>query len=307
MSDIITVLVLALFLDRVMGDPPNRFHTTAWIGRFIGLLQARLPNSKMAGVVLFILVTGAATGLSYFILIATWDFPIIGILIAVVFLKLQIGWRSLKDFVLPVVDALEAGEVERAKTLVGGIVGRETEDLTQEHIISATIETTGENLPDSVISPLFYYGIAAVLWGAPAGIAAAVLHRTVNTLDAMVGYKKEGLENIGCPSARADDVLNYVPARLSALLIAASGALMGHDPVTSLRTARRDHRNTPSPNGGWPMAAMAGALNVRLEKPGVYTLGDALEPLDTGKVGQALNIVDIAVICFMALFLLAGV
>jgi adenosylcobinamide-phosphate synthase len=305
-SDIITVMVAALILDRVLGDPPDRFHTTAWIGRSIAFFQGRLSNTRGSGAVLLVVVAGTSTAASFAFVYALWGLPPLGLMVAALVLKLQVGWMGLKDHALPVADALEAGDIEKGRVLVGGIVGRDTGGLTRENIISASIETTGENLPDSVISPLLYYAIASALWGVPAGVCAAVFYRGVNTLDAMVGYRKEGLENIGYFSARADDALNYLPARISALLIASSAALLGHSPHSSLRAAFGQHSNTPSPNGGWPMAAMAGALGVRLLKPGVYTLGDPVRVLDTGKMRDALRIVDGAVLIFAVVLLAAA-
>jgi adenosylcobinamide-phosphate synthase len=169
-------------------------------------------------------------------------------------------WRAARR----VERALDAGDLPAARIAVGeDLVSRPTGALDEAHVASATIESLAENLSDSVLAPLAFY--------LAFGLAGAAVYRAVNTADTMIGYRAGVLEHFGKAAARLDDVLNLVPARLSALAIVAVAP-------AAWRALRRDHAKTASPNAGWPMAAMAGALGVTLEKPGAYRLGDGPFP-----------------------------
>jgi adenosylcobinamide-phosphate synthase len=149
-------------------------------------------------------------------------------------------------------------------------VSRPTADLDPGEVAAATVESVAENLTDSVVAPALMY----LAFGLP----GAAVYRAVNTADAMIGYRDGALEHFGKLAARADDVLNLIPARISALAIVAAAAFTGASPRGALKTLWRDRRRTASPNAGWTMAAMAGALNVRLTKRDAYTLGDGPLP-----------------------------
>jgi adenosylcobinamide-phosphate synthase len=170
------------------------------------------------------------------------------------------------------------------------IVGRNTDTLDREHIISATIESIGESLVDGIGSILFYYS----LFGPPGAIA----YRIINTLDSMIGYTDKYHHDIGWMAAKLDTISNYVPARLCALLLVISSKIVGADWKNSILIMRKDHNNTPSLNGGYPMSALAGALRVRLEKVGYYELGKNIEPLSIKKCKNALSMVKLSVILF---------
>jgi adenosylcobinamide-phosphate synthase len=170
-------------------------------------------------------------------------------------------------------------------------VSRDTSKLSYENIISAVIETLTENITDSVVSPLFY----TLILGIPGGIG----YRVVNTLDAMIGYKNLENINIGWFPAKFDDILNYLPARITGLLIVISALLLKLDWKNSFKIMIRDAKKTPSPNSGYPMAATAGALGIQLNKPGFYKLGDHLNELKLETITATILLTKISIILYL--------
>jgi adenosylcobinamide-phosphate synthase len=174
-------------------------------------------------------------------------------------------------------------------------VSRDTQDLPEPRLVSAAVESVGEGTGDSLVAPLFYFLFL--------GVPGAIGYRVVNTLDSMIGYHGK-YEYLGKFAARLDDVLNFIPARLAALLLVLAAALQRNG-RHAWRTARREHRKTESPNAGWPIAAMAGALDTRLEKVGHYMLGEGKAPLVPETINRAVSLFSLAaalwiLICFIA-------
>ena len=193
-------------------------------------------------------------------------------------LSTLVALRALREAVQGVRDALEAGDIADARTRTArDLVSRDTSQLDESELAGAAIQSLAENLSDSVIAPLMAY--------AAGGLPAATAYRAINTADAMWGYRTPELEHRGSAAARADDVVNYLPARLTALLIAARSP----ERREALRIARRDHALAPSPNGGWPMAAMAGGLGVRLAKRDSYTFNAEARAPTAADIGRALE------------------
>ena len=267
------VLFAALLVDRLIGDPHSAWHPVALIGRFIGWWgKPELYSPKIqrfTGVVLW-LVTIVLFAFPFycFATLAPWYLYLI---IAPFLLKSCFAWRSLEEHTLAVVDALKDG-VETGREKVKMLVSRSTANLDREHILSAGYESMTENLTDSIISPLFFFCLF--------GITGAAIFRAANTMDAMLGYRDER-ECIGWCAARMDDILNYIPARITALLLLLHFAQKGRF-SQALLVMRRDGKNRPGFNGGIVMAAMAGGAGVRFEKPGMYTIGDSERTLDEG-------------------------
>ena len=267
------VLFAALLIDRLIGDPHSAWHPVALIGRFIGWWgKPELYSPKIqrfTGVALWLVTIVLFAAPFYcFATLAPWYLYLI---IAPFLLKSCFAWRSLEEHTLAVVDALKDG-VETGREKVKMLVSRSTANLDREHILSAGYESMTENLTDSIISPLFFFCIF--------GITGAAVFRAANTMDAMLGYRDER-ERIGWCAARMDDILNYIPARITALLILLHFAQKGRF-SPALRVMRRDGKNRPGFNGGIVMAAMAGGAGVRFEKPGMYTIGDSERTLDEG-------------------------
>jgi adenosylcobinamide-phosphate synthase len=261
----VVVLFAALIVDRMIGDPHSPYHPVALLGQFIGMwgqpLQYSPEIQRLAGVVLWI-VTAALFALPFFLFAAVSPF-FLYLLGAPVLLKCCFAWRSLEEHTFAVVNALNAG-VEEARDQVKLLVSRDTKDLNRAHILSAGYESMTENLTDSIISPLFYFSLF--------GLVGAAVYRAANTMDAMLGYKDER-KRLGWFSARMDDILNFVPSRITVILLLAYFAFTGRF-TNALRVMRRDGYKRPGFNGGIVMAAMAGGTGIQFVKPGVYEIGD---------------------------------
>lgn len=260
----IGVAAVAVALDLAFGELPNRYHPVAWLGRGIDAADRRMPQGDdrakwRSGLVLAAGIAGGAALLGSGLRSLVGRLPAAPALIAEAFLlKQTFALRALFEHAGAVEYPLRGGDIQAARRAVGRMVSRETEDLPPDLVASAAIESLAENASDSVVAPLLWYAVL--------GLPGAFAYRAANTLDATVGYRRRG--PFGMPSARLDDVLNLVPARVTAGLIVTAAprsfAAGGGFP--------RDARSTPSPNAGWPMAATARALGVRLEKRGHHVL-----------------------------------
>jgi adenosylcobinamide-phosphate synthase len=243
-------------LDWALGEPPAALHPTVWMGHAIRAMQTRRRARSHGGA----LAEGAFAVATVTALSAIAARFVPRTLVPVA-LKPALSLRALLEAGRAVERALRSGRLEEARRLLSyHLVSRDTTRLDASDVAGAAISSLAENLNDSVVAPLLAFRLA--------GLGGAYAYRAINTADAMLGYRTPDLEWFGKPAARLDDAVNWLPARLSAVLIAvASGA-----PRAALSVARADARRCPSPNGGWPMAAMAGALGVVLVKRGVYTL-----------------------------------
>lgn len=257
------VLALATALDLTFGDPPNRFHPVAWLGRLAAAMEARSSrlHPLLTGLALLAVVPLAAVAWAHGILTIARRLPEpLALVLEAVALKHAFAIRSLFEHGDAVARELGNGDLAEARKAVALTVSRDTSQLGPGAVASAAIESLAENTSDSVVAPWCWYLLG--------GLRAAWAYRAVNTLDAMVGYRNKG--RIGMPSARTDDAASYVPARLTALLIAAASTRVHQ----SWAGARDDHQAAPSPNAGWPMAAAAHALDLRLEKSGYHVFNE---------------------------------
>ncbi|QBS38693.1 cobalamin biosynthesis protein CobD (plasmid) [Thermaerobacter sp. FW80] len=273
-TDRVVPLLLALLLDALWGEPPNRWHPVAWMGTGIGAASCRAPSSAPgrlaygAAVVVAGAVAAAGAGLVAERLLATMPRALAWVAAAVV-LKTTFSARRLAEIARQVHAVLAAGDVCQARCLVGyHLVSRDTRGLDAPRLAAATIESVAENASDSVVAPLFYYVLA--------GLPGALAYRFLNTADAMLGYRDPSREWLGKAAARADDAANLIPARLTAALLVLAAACLREDARGALSIWRQDAGKTASPNAGHPMSAMAGALGVELEKAGHYKLGAGL-------------------------------
>jgi adenosylcobinamide-phosphate synthase len=267
----VTVLLAALLVDRIFGDPHSRYHPVALLGRFIGWWGRPLlfpPILQRSAGVLFWIVTAAVFAMPFYLVerAAPW---FLYLLLAPFLLKSCFAWRSLEEHTLAVVAALEGG-IENGRDRVKLLVSRNTAELDRDHILSAGYESMTENLTDSIVSPILFFSVS--------GLAGAAVYRAANTMDAMLGYRDER-ERIGWCAARMDDVLNFIPARVTVALLLVYFAFHGRI-GPALRVMRRDGHKRPGFNGGIVMGAMAGGVGIRFEKPGVYTIGDGERSLD---------------------------
>lgn len=282
------VLILALVLDVALGDPRWLPHPVVLIGRLVTFLESGLrkitSHERAAGICLLLLTVGTSAATVWLALDALAGVSSLAGFLGSAYVSYTcLAARSLHHESAMVADALAAGDREAARRNLSYIVGRDTHDLSDADIWRALVETVAENTADGIVSPLFWLTL-----GGPVG---GMAFKAVNTLDSMVGYKNERYLRMGWASARMDDLLNFVPARLTALLMIASAPLTGLSWRNAARIALRDRRNHPSPNSGHPEAAAAGALGVRLGGAASYggspswkePIGEPLVPLD----GQA--------------------
>lgn len=278
-------LVPAAFaLDLLLGDPRSLPHPVVWIGNLIRRLEivfaAVILRPRLAGLCLTF-CTMAMTGLVALgvLTIAGVLHPLLRAAVALWFAYTTLALRGLHRESAEVVRRLEEGQLEEARRALSLIVSRQTAHLDQEGILKACIETVSENTSDAVVAPLFYLFLG--------GPVAALMYKAASTLDSMVGYKTDRYREMGWSSARLDDLLNLIPARLTALLMIVAATPLGLSSWGGLRVLLRDADKTSSPNAGWPEAAAAGALGIRLGGPAVYfgdlvekpTLGDADRPI----------------------------
>ena len=252
-------------LDWLIGEPDILWrhipHPVVVMGRAISRFDRRWNRRvgmtgrqrRMRGGIAMSLLTLAAAGLGVML---SWG----GALVAAIILAVMLAAQSLDEHIRAVADALDDG-VEPARRAVGMVVGRDTRDLNEAEIARATIETGAENLSDGVIAPALWFLLAGLPW--------LFVYKLVNTADSMIGYRNARYLAFGCVAARLDDLLNIVPARLTALLICGAAALRGRG-IATLRVMIGDGRHHASPNAGWPEAAMAGALDVWLAGPRRY-------------------------------------
>jgi adenosylcobinamide-phosphate synthase len=284
MASATIMTVLAFLLDKLIGDPQTWPHPVRWIGKLIDLLELLLrrvlraldagsPGAAVfAGAALWVLTVGISAGAVEAAL--SLSFAHLKFLWLTLCLYLVFTTICLNDLLRHTgrVEALlEAWDLEGARKALSWIVGRDTSALDEDAIRRAEIETLAENFSDGLAAPLFYLSLG--------GPVLAWIYKATNTLDSMVGYKNDKYLHLGRASARMDDTLNYVPARLAALLIVASAGLLGFSARNAARLWRREGRFHTSPNSGQTEAAMAGALGVFLGGPSVY--GGRLVPKPT--------------------------
>ena len=286
LSPDLLVLALALVLDLAGREPPSALHPTVWIGRTISAAQKFAPRTRAAGIIagaiLALAVTGLWSAAAYFAAEGLRSaLGLAYILAGAVLLKTTLSVKLLHQVAAQVRDLLIRGEIGEVRSRMSSLVSRDPSQLTSEQATAATVESVSENMVDSFIGPW----LAFALFGLP----GAVAYRAVSTLDSMIGYRGE-YEYLGKASARLDDLLNLVPSRLTGLmLVLASMVMPGQSPWGAWRIMWRDHGRTESPNAGWPMSSMAGALGVELEKAGHYRLGDHTRPLAASDITQAVR------------------
>ncbi|HOI16668.1 MAG TPA: adenosylcobinamide-phosphate synthase CbiB [Geobacteraceae bacterium] len=289
------IVITAVLLDLLLGDPRRLPHPVVGIGRMISVLELLLRrlfrNELVGGVLLLVIVVGMTWSLAFLLLKGSYTLsPYLGFAVAVWFSYTCLAARSLHHESKLVADRLATGDLEGARTFLSRIVGRDTDDLSEPEIWRALVETVAENSSDGVIAPLFY-----LMLGGP---ALGLAYKAVNTLDSMVGYRNERYLLFGRASARFDDLANWLPARLTGLLMVAVAPLVGLSGKEAFRMMLRDGRNHSSPNSGVPEAATAGALGVRLggtnryfgkpvEKP---TIGDPRRDLSIESYREAIRL-----------------
>lgn len=307
----LNVLLLAVLIDLTVGEPPTKLHPVVWLGTLIYFFKRNAPLSHrfVYGVFVGVSCIFFASSIALIVLWisnAEWMPAIAGLFIEAFFLKCTFAIRRLLYAGDEVYMALCEEGLDAARQKLSMYVSRDTSKLGESEVSSAVIETMSENFVDSILTPLFYYAIFG-----PLGLVAAYAYKAVSTLDSMVGYKDEEHIDMGKFSARFDDILNWATARLSVFFVVAASAVLNlfkgsaYDPEEAKSCAFRDCRVPSSPNSGYPMAAVAGALKIRLEKPGTYVLGQDYvlpEGEDIKRASQLILVTSLFAVAALALF-----
>lgn len=296
---------LALLFDLLLGDPPNRFHPTGWMGNFISFLMRFRPRGNRFAELaygVFILLVGVSLSILAGLTITNFisrftNYQLLITILTALILKLTVSLRGLDRAARDVQSALEAGNLLEARRLLSWhLVSRDTSQLDESKVSAAAIESVAENASDGIIAPLFFFALG--------GLPAAFAYRFVNTADSMLGYHDEEREWLGKVPARLDDLLNFIPARLAGLFIVLSAPFCGASLSQAWKIMWRDSGQTASPNAGIPMSAMAGALGVELEKLDHYALGKGLQLPSAKDISRARRLLYFSVGFAALLFIL---
>lgn len=308
----IIAVMFALALDFTFGDPTNRYHPTVWIGKLLGKFVPCTKSTnclieKINGAFLLVLVIAIVSVLVtlfssslkylenfdsnelYKILLMGASIILVGIL-----LKTTIAIKGMENHASKIMDSLSKNDLDGARTQLSMIVKRDTKNLDKQHVISATLESISENIVDGITGPLFYFSIF--------GLLGAFVYRTVNTADSMIGYKTEIFRNIGWFAANCDKILNFLPSRLTSLVMIFSCIILKEDWRHSIHVMKRDGSKTESPNAGYPMATLAGALGIRFEKMEHYVLGDGNSEITERHFRSTISIMKVTTMLFVLFF-----
>ena len=299
--DSLLIFVLAFLIDIVFGELPDRIHPTLWMGKIIAYFKPKIKNEnsrteKINGVLLGILVIILFAVPAFLVIFWVREFfgwiPYIAV--SAFLLSTTIAIKCMRYYTLPVAECMENEDCDKAKELLPFIVRRDPTGLNKRNIISAAVETIAEGTTDGVTSPFFYFALF--------GVPGAFAFRVINTLDSMVGYKDQDHVNIGWFSATMDTIANYIPARLTAILMVVASFFLRVNWKNSWRILQRDKKNTASRNAGWTLSAMAGALNIQLEKPGFYKIGEG-NNLSPTHIRIALKVMLLTAVLFSVLII----
>ena len=297
------LIVLGVVIDWIIGDPSYLPHPIILIGKTIDFLNKKINRGnyrKFKGFILLILIMGltAFTVLGIQFLFYQISF-LLYTLVNLYLITLSLAAKTLAQEVLKVMEALKSGDLEQSRIQVGYLVGRDTSSLNEKEIIRAIIETTAENTIDGILAPIFYLFLGAFLgipWLNP--VVLVMLYKAVNTLDSMVGYIQEPYKDIGFASAKFDDVINFLPARLGSLFMLVAGFFMGYSVEEGYRIFKRDRLNHKSPNSANSESVVAGLLGIQLGGTNEYfgeilkkpTIGDDKCVIDPQDIRQTVSI-----------------
>jgi adenosylcobinamide-phosphate synthase len=300
----IIIIGFAIILDLIFGDPKNRYHPTAWIGNFIGSITTCMKNGsqnleKFGGIFIVLIPVSISCivlfGLEFSIDLINAEFwsVVISIIFGIILFKMTIAIRGMELHALAVLDSIQKNDLAQARKNLSMIVKRNTKNLDKNHILSGTLESLSENIVDGITGPMFYFALF--------GLPGAFAYRIVNTVDSMVGYKTYMFKNLGWFGANCDNILNYIPSRLTGLTMVLGAMLLGHDWKNCYAIFKRDGKKTDSPNAGYPMAALAGALGTTFEKIEHYSLGSGNQEITSKKVTDAIALMKVTSLLFFGI------
>ena len=303
---ILSSLLLAIIFDVIYGEVPTKIHPVVLIGSIISFFKNKFIKikNKSSGLLL-VLSTCIISNVLLIILFYLFSFNIIIFhILFTLILSSTFSIKMLLDTALDI-EAKLNDDIDKARASVSYLVSRNTDELTKEHIVSATIESLTENITDSYVSPVFYFIIFSIIGVYLNSIVFLIVlilipfnYRIFNTLDAMVGYKSDELINIGFIPANIDDILNYIPSRIAGLFVIISSFFLNYNYKNSYKILKRDARKCPSPNSGFTMAPSAGALDIQLVKVDTYVLGDKNKDIEINDISKAVKLSKLTIFLF---------
>jgi adenosylcobinamide-phosphate synthase len=298
------IIGLAILLDFKFGDPKNKYHPTSWIGtliaKFTPIAKNEHPIMEKFGGICIVTITSGLVVLLLFALdigitLITIDYVslIVSVIVGGLLLKTTIAIHGMEKHAKSVLESLDEENLDMARNHLSMIVKRNTKNLDKNHVLSGVLESISENTVDGITGPLFYYALF--------GLPGAFVYRVINTADSMIGYKTDIFKNIGWFAATCDSILNYIPSRLTGLVMIISAAILHNNWKESYKIMIRDGKKTESPNAGYPMAALAGALETKFEKINHYKLGDGETVLTKEHVHSAISIMKLTSVLFFGI------
>lgn len=302
---IIITLFASLAIDLIYGELPTKIHPVVIIGSIIGYFKTILIkiNNKWSGLLITLITMIISCLIFSAILIICSINDYLFIIIYSILLSSTYSIKMLLTTAKSIENDLKE-DINKARKAVSYLVSRDTEELTESFIVSATIESMTENITDSYIAPIFYYALFSILLIIINKnyfiilFLIPLIYRISNTLDAMLGYTTNELKNIGFVPAKLDDILNYIPARISGIFVVLSAYLLRYDGKNAYKIMKRDARNCPSPNSGFTMAPTAGALDIQLVKKDTYILGDSIHEIDVNDISKAIKLTSLTITLF---------
>ncbi|QED46340.1 adenosylcobinamide-phosphate synthase CbiB [Cytobacillus dafuensis] len=303
-------LSIAVIIDLFVGDPPHWPHPVKWMGSLIYKLDQSLNKGslkKIKGIFMLLTVLFVAGSVALLLIgIFYWIHPLAGIFMEAILISTTIAQKSLKEAAQTIYEPLEKRDIKEARQKLSYIVGRDTDRLDEPEMVRATVETVAENTSDGITAPLFW----AFIGGAP----LAIMYRAINTCDSMVGYRNEKYNEFGFASARLDDVVNWIPSRLTSFCMLISNRPAHMTTANAWKIVFRDAKKHPSPNSGWGEAAVAAILGVQLGGINYYkgivsnraTMGDSLILLEKAHILKTNTIVTWTIPIFLILLWLGG-
>jgi len=293
----IIILLISVIIDLIVGDPINKIHPVAWIGKYISFFTSKIKKNRHRilerekGIILTVMTIFFFTILVHGISIWLYNISImlmIGFSIFILYSVIAI--KGMENHINKIILALQNKDIEKARRSLSFIVSRNTKNLDEQHILSGAIESIADSTVDGVISPLFYFSIFCS--------TGAFIFRVISTLDSMIGYKDEYYQQIGWMAAKTDTYANFIPARITAIIMILAAIISNEDWKNSIRIFTKQRKYTDSINSGHPISVLAGALRIKLEKVNHYSIGESLEQISIEKCKIAIKIMKITILLF---------
>ena len=308
---IIITLILSLAIDLIYGELPTKIHPVVIIGKFIDLFKGIFIQMKnrWSGFLTTFFTVAVCCLLLFIIMLLSSVNDYLFIIVYSIILSSTFSIKMLITSAKSIENDLKE-DINKARQAVSYLVSRDTEELTESFIVSATIESMTENITDSYIAPIFYFMILSLLFIIfnidyyIILLFIPFIYRISNTLDAMLGYTTDELIDIGFFPAKLDDFLNYIPSRMAGLFVVMSAYLVGYNGKNAYAIMRRDARKCPSPNSGYTMAPTAGALDIQLVKKGTYVLGDNTHEINVSDITKAIRLTSMTISLFTIFILI---